>query len=133
MDVEFWFMCGYPGPETSASLSAVSNVDVFPSQPPYGHDENRDLAKQLGIEMVYEYVDMGKMSRVTAAFQSREIVYFKDVEEFVVADNEAKLQQVSATSSKPRCSPLLPSIIRIATLGPISLTAFSQTPRACHS
>jgi hypothetical protein len=44
---------------------------IFASQPPYGHDENQLLAKQLGIENVYEYSDMGSISRVTVAFQGR--------------------------------------------------------------
>uniref|UniRef100_A0A7S0YSB9 Uncharacterized protein n=1 Tax=Hemiselmis tepida TaxID=464990 RepID=A0A7S0YSB9_9CRYP len=52
------------------------------------------LANTLGIVSVYEYTDMGSTSRITVAFQSRENANFDDVEAFVVADGEAKLEQV---------------------------------------
>jgi len=63
-------------------------------EPPFGHDDNMALANTLGIVSVYEYTDMGSTSRITVAFQSRENANFDDVEAFVVADGEAKLQQV---------------------------------------
>mmetsp|Transcript_43413 Transcript_43413/g.67991 ORF Transcript_43413/g.67991 Transcript_43413/m.67991 type:complete len:236 (-) Transcript_43413:30-737(-) len=65
-------------------------------QAPFGHDENRQLATQLGIYKVYEYSDMGRTSRVTVAFQSRRDLDLSlhDVEKFMEADNQEKLRQV---------------------------------------
>ncbi|EKX40911.1 hypothetical protein GUITHDRAFT_164498 [Guillardia theta CCMP2712] len=75
-------------------------TSILEVQMPFGHDENVDLAKQLGIYKVYEYSDGDAISRITMSFQKRGNLSadVQTLEAFCAAEAKSMTQRVEGCS-----------------------------------